>query len=62
MTLSQVLVGRGEKIPETPAGPVLVCTRNDDLDGVVEATPAHRRGGNFHCVSQLCPLLYLSVA
>jgi hypothetical protein len=27
-----------------PAGaPILVCTRNDDLEGVVQRTPAHRR-------------------
>ncbi len=43
--LLQVLLGRGEKVPESPAGPVIVCTRNDDLDGVVEATPAERRKG-----------------
>ena len=41
----QVLVGRGEKVPESPAGPVVVCTRNDDLDAVVEATPSGRRKG-----------------
>lgn len=42
---AQVLIGRGEQVPESPAGPVIVCTRNDDLDGVVEATPPERRGG-----------------
>ena len=41
----QVVIGRGEKIPESPAGPVIVCTRNDDLNGVVESTPSGRRKG-----------------
>jgi hypothetical protein len=41
-----VLVGRGEKVPDgAPAGPILVCTRNDDLDGVLEATPKSRWRG-----------------
>uniref|UniRef100_A0ACD5UH18 Uncharacterized protein n=1 Tax=Avena sativa TaxID=4498 RepID=A0ACD5UH18_AVESA len=38
-----VRVGRGEKVPDgAPSGPILVCTRNDDLDGVLEATPKSR--------------------
>lgn len=37
-----VLVGRGEKVPDDAAGPILVCTRNDDLDAVLEATPKQR--------------------
>lgn len=37
-----VLVGRGEKVPDDAPGPILVCTRNDDLDGVLEATPKSR--------------------
>lgn len=41
----QVLIGRGEQIPENPAGPVIVCTRNDDLNGVIESTPSGRRKG-----------------
>lgn len=41
----QVLLGRGEAVPQSPAGPVIVCTRNDDLDAVVEATPSERRKG-----------------
>ncbi len=36
------LVRRGEPIPDQP-GPIYVCTRNDDLVGVVDATPSHRR-------------------
>lgn len=37
------LVRRGEPIPDAP-GPIYVCTRNDDLPGVLSATPASRRG------------------
>ena len=36
------LVRRGESIPEG-TGPIYVCTRNDDLPGVLAATPAARR-------------------
>mmetsp|Transcript_22300 Transcript_22300/g.50430 ORF Transcript_22300/g.50430 Transcript_22300/m.50430 type:complete len:310 (-) Transcript_22300:112-1041(-) len=44
-TDADILVRRGEPIPPTPAsGPIYVCTRNDDLSGVVEATPPERRG------------------
>ena len=39
----QVTVRRGEPIPATPAGPIVVATRNDALAGVVEATPKARR-------------------
>lgn len=48
-----VLVGRGEKVPDgAPAGPILVCTRNDDLDGVLEATPKSRwRGMNMMTIT-----------
>nr|XP_034600413.1 uncharacterized protein LOC117861054 isoform X2 [Setaria viridis] len=37
-----VLVGRGEKVPDDAPGPILVCTRNDDLDAVLESTPKSR--------------------
>ncbi|MFT5679395.1 MAG: ketopantoate reductase [Myxococcota bacterium] len=37
-----VPVRRGELIPDV-SGPMVVCTRNNDLAGVVDATPAHRR-------------------
>lgn len=40
-----VLVGRGEKVPDDARGPILVCTRNDDLDAVLEATPKSRWRG-----------------
>jgi len=36
------LVRRGESIPGG-SGPIYVCTRNNDLDGVLSATPAARR-------------------
>uniref|UniRef100_A0A0D9X614 Uncharacterized protein n=1 Tax=Leersia perrieri TaxID=77586 RepID=A0A0D9X614_9ORYZ len=39
---ADVLVGRGEKVPEDAPGPILVCTRNDDLDAVLENTPKSR--------------------
>ncbi|MCD9560550.1 hypothetical protein HAX54_019249, partial [Datura stramonium] len=37
-----VLVKRGEPVPSDFAGPILVCTRNDDLEAVLEATPKSR--------------------
>ncbi|KAI4355863.1 hypothetical protein L6164_004594 [Bauhinia variegata] len=37
-----VLVKRGEPVPLEFEGPILVCTRNDDLDAVLEATPQSR--------------------
>lgn len=40
-----VLVGRGEKVPDDAPGPILVCTRNDDLDAVLESTPKSRWRG-----------------
>ena len=41
----QVLIGRGGEIHERPAGPVIVCTRNDALNGVVESMPSSRKKG-----------------
>ena len=39
-----VVVKRGDPIPAVPAtGPIYICTRNDALDGIVEATPPERR-------------------
>jgi hypothetical protein len=40
-----VLVGRGQEVPAEPSGPILVCTRNDDLDAVLDATPPPRWSG-----------------
>ncbi|XVE91178.1 hypothetical protein DITRI_Ditri20bG0133500 [Diplodiscus trichospermus] len=34
-----LLVKRGETVPLDFEGPILVCTRNDDLEAVLEATP-----------------------
>jgi len=42
----QTVVRRGEKVPEKPPGtPIIVCTRNDDLASVVDATPEPQRKG-----------------
>lgn len=74
-----VIVRRGDPIvgPESPtAGPIYVTTRNDDLAGVIEATPESRRKdlvfmqngmlGDFLSASGLADntqvLLYLAVA
>ena len=39
-----VLLRRGDPFPDSPSeGPIYVTTRNDDLQGVVDMTPAHRR-------------------
>ena len=39
-----VIVKRGDAFPSSPAtGPIYVCTRNDALQGVVDATPEARR-------------------
>lgn len=51
LMVSQILVGKGESIPEGPQGPIVVCTRNDALDDVVASTPPNRRRGKE------CPLL-----
>nr|GMD10589.1 uncharacterized protein LOC109165468 [Ipomoea batatas] len=40
-----VLVKRGEPVPLDFPGPILVCTRNDDLEAVLEATPKSRWSG-----------------
>ncbi|XP_015570884.2 uncharacterized protein LOC8280278 [Ricinus communis] len=37
-----LLVKRGEPVPLDFEGPILVCTRNDDLEAVLEATPKSR--------------------
>lgn len=43
-----LLVKRGEAVPVDFEGPILVCTRNDDLDAVLDATPQSRwKGINF---------------
>lgn len=37
-----ITVKRGERVPSDLSGPILVCTRNDDLDAVLESTPESR--------------------
>ncbi|XP_058195764.1 uncharacterized protein LOC131312055 isoform X2 [Rhododendron vialii] len=37
-----VLVRRGEPVPLDFAGPILICTRNDDLEAVLQSTPQSR--------------------
>lgn len=39
---SDVMIQRGEAIAG-PEGPIVICTRNDDLEGIVKATPPERR-------------------
>lgn len=51
-----VLVKRGEPVPVDFVGPILVCTRNDDLEAVLDATPKSRWSGmleshQLHCYS-----------
>ena len=36
---------RGEAIPKDRDGPIVICTRNDDLQGVLDATPSERHQG-----------------
>lgn len=43
-----LLVKRGDSVPLDFAGPILVCTRNDDLDAVLESTPKSRWSGTHH--------------
>jgi hypothetical protein len=40
----QVVVRRGEAVVG-PEGPIVVCTRNDDLQAVVDSVPPTRRKG-----------------
>ena len=38
-----MVVKRGENVPEDSTGPIFVCTRNDVLGSIVDATPPSRR-------------------
>lgn len=40
-----VLIKRGESVPLDFPGPIFVCTRNDDLEAVLESTPKSRWSG-----------------
>lgn len=42
---AQVIVKRGEPIPEGSEGPIVICTRNDSLAEIVSNTPEDRREG-----------------
>ena len=55
-----IVVKRGDSVPADSTGPIYVCTRNDALDAVVEATPEHRRQG-MEADSLGCghPVIYL---
>ncbi|KAL0020489.1 hypothetical protein WJX77_010504 [Trebouxia sp. C0004] len=39
---SDTIIERGDAV-EGPTGPIVVCTRNNDLQGVLESTPEDRR-------------------
>lgn len=47
-----LLLGRGDAVPADFEGPIFVCTRNDDLDAVLQSTPRPRWSGTstFVCV------------
>jgi len=42
-----LVVKRGDSIPVDFEGPILVCTRNDDLDSVLKTTPLERWKGTY---------------
>uniref|UniRef100_A0A0R0J7G8 Uncharacterized protein n=1 Tax=Glycine max TaxID=3847 RepID=A0A0R0J7G8_SOYBN len=41
-TGQDLLVRRGESVPPNFEGPIFVCTRNDDLESVLQSTPSSR--------------------
>ncbi|KAL5699874.1 hypothetical protein ACHQM5_030709 [Ranunculus cassubicifolius] len=41
-TGADYMVKRGQSVPSDFPGPILVCTRNDDLDAVFQSTPPSR--------------------
>ena len=42
----QIVIKRGENVTGGE-GPIIVCTRNDDLQAVVDVTPENRRPGMY---------------
>ena len=38
-----VLLKRGEFIPPTGSGPIYICTRNNDLEEIIQSTPEPRK-------------------
>ena len=57
---AQVVVTRGQPV-QGPPGPIVVATRNDALQGVLDATPADRREGisSPSCFA-VCSVLFTS--
>ena len=41
----QKVIARGQPV-EGPPGPIVVCTRNNDLQGVLDSAPEDRRAGS----------------
>jgi hypothetical protein len=39
----QLISKRGDPISSDSSGPIYICTRNNDLAGIIEATPANRK-------------------
>jgi len=40
---SESILGRGDTVKENGEGPILVCTRNEALEGIVETCPENRK-------------------
>jgi ketopantoate reductase len=38
-----LLSSRDDAIPEDSVGPIYICTRNDDLEAIIQKTPSHRK-------------------
>lgn len=45
MCLLQNMIRRGEAVPNGSTGPIIVCTRNDDLQAVLDTIPSDRHEG-----------------
>ena len=56
-----LLIKRGETIPVDFAGPILVCTRNDDLEAVLQATPQSRWSGETYSLPIVLSSLFMSL-
>jgi hypothetical protein len=40
---SSLVLGRGDAIPADGTGPIILCTRNDALEGIIDSCPENRR-------------------
>lgn len=40
---SSLVLGRGDAIPSDGTGPIILCTRNDALEGIIDSCPENRR-------------------